>query len=155
MAHKKRPGNVKHDVNSEVHREEDPFLHNGLKHFKRGNGKGGDKKQSEKEGTLLHAQGRRAPSCTRKKETTLLHNLTTTIYVSAWRRSARRTGQLNHSDFILSDHDSHTLAGTFLSPFGGVSHKEGLAETLCESRGGRLGISVLTSHMVSVDVKQY
>ena len=144
---------MKHDVKSEVDREEDPFLHNGSKHFKRG--KGGDKKRSEKESTLLHAQGKRAPSCTRKKETTLLHNLTTTLYVSAWRRSARRTGQLNHSDFILSDHDSHTLAGTFLSPFGGVSHKEGLAEPLRESRGGRLGISVLTSLMVSVDVKQY
>ena len=29
------------------------------------------------------------------------------------------------------------------------------AQELCESRGGRPGLSVLTSLMVSVDVKQY
>ena len=28
-------------------------------------------------------------------------------------------------------------------------------QELCESRGGRPGLSVLTSHVVSVDVKQY
>ena len=30
-----------------------------------------------------------------------------------------------------------------------------IVEELCESRGGRPGLSVLTSLLVSVDVKQY
>ena len=36
--------------------------------------------------------------------------------------------------------------------FGGVYH---IVQELCESRGGRPGLSVLTSLLVSVDVKQY
>ena len=31
----------------------------------------------------------------------------------------------------------------------------GIAQELCESRGGRPGLSVLTSLLVSVDVKNY
>ena len=30
-----------------------------------------------------------------------------------------------------------------------------IVQELCESRGGRPGLSVLTSHLVSVDVKLY
>ena len=32
---------------------------------------------------------------------------------------------------------------------------EGIVQELCESRGGRPGLSVLTSLLVSVDVKNY
>ena len=34
-------------------------------------------------------------------------------------------------------------------------HAPGIVQELCESRGGRPGLSVLTSLLVSVDVKQY
>ena len=33
--------------------------------------------------------------------------------------------------------------------------RKGIVQELCESRGGRPGQSVLTSLLVSVDVKQY
>ena len=39
---------------------------------------------------------------------------------------------------------------TLLSPF---SHSPFIVQELCESRGGRPGLSVLTSLLVSVDVK--
>ena len=34
-------------------------------------------------------------------------------------------------------------------------HTASIVQELCESRGGRPGLSVLTSLLVSVDVKQY
>ena len=38
--------------------------------------------------------------------------------------------------------------------FGGIGQPI-IVQELCESRGGRHGLSVLTSHLVSVDVKLY
>ena len=35
------------------------------------------------------------------------------------------------------------------------THAGSIVQELCESRGGRLGLSVLTSLLVSVDVKLY
>ena len=36
-----------------------------------------------------------------------------------------------------------------------IMYRETIVQELCESRGGRPGLSVLTNLLVSVDVKQY
>ena len=51
----------------------------------------------------------------------------------------------------LSDHCQ--LFGKGLRGFGGPTAL--IVQELCESRGGRPGLSVLTSLLVSVDVKNY
>ena len=40
-------------------------------------------------------------------------------------------------------------------PYGFCGRKTLIVQELCESRGGRPGLSVLTSLLVFVDVKQY
>ena len=40
-------------------------------------------------------------------------------------------------------------------PRGGAECARSIVQDLCESRGGRLGLSDLTSLLVSVDVKNY
>ena len=47
----------------------------------------------------------------------------------------------------------HAVFGGFISSSAGWMLS--IVQELCESRGGRPGLSVLTSLMVSVDVKQY
>ena len=43
----------------------------------------------------------------------------------------------------------------YIKAMNNNSKEEVIVQELCESRGGRLGLSVLTSLLVSVDVKQH
>ena len=61
------------------------------------------------------------------------------------------TGTMERGSKQTLDVSSHT-GGKY--QFGCV-HRQTIVQELCENRGGRPGLSVLTSLLVSVDVKNY
>ena len=71
-------------------------------------------------------------------------------------------GPQTHARILLADFSSafniiqpHILANKLVSYFSLGNHLVLIVQELCESRGGRPGLSVLTSLLVSVDVKIY
>ena len=65
----------------------------------------------------------------------------------------RLIGDGREGDFSLQC--SYTATGTIRLIRDGSPGRPHIVQELCESRGGRPGLSVPTSLMVSVDVKQY
>ena len=62
---------------------------------------------------------------------------------------------LPHSSGLGPRGRHHPSSGTIITIKVYIKRVLSVLEELCESRGGRPGLSVLTSLMVSVDVKQY
>ena len=54
----------------------------------------------------------------------------------------------------MPESDARSVPGSISIP-NGYQVRKHIVQELCESRGGRPGLSVLMSHLASVDVKLY
>ena len=90
------------------------------------------------------------------KQSSNLRNLHTRIYPPYQAPSATQVTELTANAQKTKDHQKHTMNEAW-TPCNKTewNNVQILVQELCESRGGRPGLSVLTSLLASVDIKLY